>query len=157
VLFVLTQDPDAGVKQRAGASLERMPDTVMRGALEGALHPAVLAWCAEAFRDRADRLEAIALNVLTDGTTIAFPPSLPHKRLVDIISNNQERMLRCPDIVEALGTNPLTGRSVIDRILAFLGLEGGQHETPDELEEDFSSPTVPVTDEEAKAALAALL
>ena len=34
-------------------------------------------------------------------------------------------MLRCPEIVEALGTNPLTGRSVIDRILSFLGLQRG--------------------------------
>jgi hypothetical protein len=157
VLFVLTQDADASVKERAGASLARLPDTVTRGALEGALHPAVLAWCAEAFRDRADRLEVIALNASTEDSTIAFLATLPHKRLVDIISNNQERMLRCPDIVEALGTNPLTGRSVIDRILSFLGLQGGQHETPDEPEEDFTSPTVPVTDEQAKAALAALL
>jgi hypothetical protein len=157
VLFVLTQDPDATVKERAAASLGRLPDTVMRAALEGELHPGVLAWCAESFRDRADRLEAIALNAATDDSTIAFLASLPHKRLVDIISNNQERMLRCPDIVDALGTNPLTGRSVIDRILSFLGLQGGQHETPDEPDEDFAGPTVPDTDEEAKAALAALL
>lgn len=157
VLFVLTQDADATVKERAGASIERLPDTVMRAALEGELHPGVLAWCAEAFRDRADRLEAIALNTGTEDTTVAFLASLPHKRLVDIISNNQERMLRCPDIVEALGTNPLTGRSVIDRILSFLGLEGGKHETVDEPDDDFRVPTVPVTDAEAKAALETLL
>jgi hypothetical protein len=157
VLFVLTQDPDAGVKQRAATSVARLPDTVMRAALEGDLHPGVLAWCAETFRDHGDRLEAIALNPATDDSTIAFLASLPHKRVVEIISNNQERMLRCPDIVEALGTNPLTGRSVIDRILSFLGLHGGRQEAIDEPEEDFSGPTVPVTDEEAKAALAALL
>jgi hypothetical protein len=32
-------------------------------------------------------------------------------------------MIRAPEIVEALGSNPLTGRAVIDRILAFLGVE----------------------------------
>ena len=157
VLFALLQDPDATVKERARTSLERMPDTVMRGALEGALHPAILGWCAEAFREQPDRLEAIALNTATEDATVAFLAGLPHKRLVDIISNNQERMLRCPEIVEALGTNPLTGRSVIDRILAFLGLEARKNETPDEPEETFDAPTVPVTDAEAKAALAALL
>jgi hypothetical protein len=157
VLFALLQDPDAAVKERARGSLERMPDAVMRGALEGPLHPAVLGWCAEAFREQPERCEAIALNAQTDDATIAFLAGLPQKRLVDIISNNQERMLRCPEIVEALGTNPLTGRSVIDRILSFLGLEGGKHEVADEPEEDFSAPTVPVTDEAAKAALAVLL
>lgn len=157
VLFALVQDPDAEVKQRARASLDKLPDTVVRAALEGALHPAVLGWCAEAFREQPERLEAIALNAATEDATIAFLAGLPHKRLVDIISNNQERMLRCPDIVEALGTNPLTGRSVIDRILSFLGLEGGKHEALEESEEAFDGPTVPVTDEAAKAALAAIL
>ena len=157
VLFVLTQDPEASVKQRARGSIDRLPDSVLRAALEGALHPSVLAWCADAFREHADRLEAIALNPQTEDATIAFLASLPHKRLVDIVSNNQERMLRCPDIVEALGTNPLTGRSVIDRILAFLGLEAGPGESDDDPDDDFAGATVPVTDEAAKAALATLL
>jgi hypothetical protein len=157
VLFVLVQDPDAEVKQRARASIDRLPDTVLRAALEGALHPRVLAWCADAFQAHGERLEWIALNAQTDDATVAFLASLPHKRLVDIVSNNQERMLRCPDIVEALGTNPLTGRSVIDRILSFLGMEGRRTESVDEAEDAFTGETVPVTDAEAKAALEALL
>jgi hypothetical protein len=157
VLFVLLQDPDVTVKERARTSLDRLPDSVLGAALAGALHPAVLAWCAEAYREHPERLEAIALNTATEDATIAFLAGLPHKRLVDIVSNNQERMLRCPEIVEALGTNPLTGRSVIDRILSFLGLEGGNDESADEPEDDFAGPSVPVTDEAAKAALEALL
>ena len=157
VLFVLVQDADADVKERARASIERLPDTVLRAALEGALHPRVLAWCAEAFREVGERLEPIALNPQTEDATVAFLAGLPHKRLVDIISNNQERMLRCPDIVEALGTNPLTGRSVIDRILSFLGMEGAKGEVADEPEDSFDAPAVPVTDAQAKAALEALL
>jgi ammonia channel protein AmtB len=38
------------------------------------------------------------------------------RRVVDIISQNQERMLRAEEIVDALGANPLTGRAVIERI-----------------------------------------
>ena len=53
---------------------------------------------------------------------LAFLAGLPFKNVVDIVANNQERLLRCPGIVDALGSNPMTGRSVIDRILSFIGL-----------------------------------
>jgi hypothetical protein len=157
VLFVLAHDADAGVKDRARQSLEKLPETVLGAALAGALHPAVLAWCAHAFKDEAARLEPIALNANTEDETIAFLAGLPHKRIVDIVSNNQERMLRCPEIVDALGTNPLTGRSVIDRILSFLGLQRGAHEE-EEPEDGFETPApAPVTDADARAVLEALL
>ena len=42
--------------------------------------------------------------------------------------------MRCEEIVDALGANPLTGRAVIERILTFLGLE--ERETIDEEEID---------------------
>jgi hypothetical protein len=158
VLFVLAHDADASVKDRARESIERLPGTVLRAALEGPAHPAVLSWCAQTFRENPERLEPIALNPAADDATIAFLGGLPHKRIVDIVSHNQERMLRCPDIVEALGTNPLTGRSVIDRILSFLGLERGEHEVLDEPEEPSDlSTSEPVTDADALAVLQVLL
>ena len=156
VLFVLVHDADATVKDRARGSLERLPDNVIGAALSGAAHPAVLSYCAQTFRDVPERVESIALNSHAEDATIAFLATLPHKRIVDIISNNQERMLRCPEIVEALGTNPLTGRSVIDRILSFLGLERGANEEVDESDEELA-PAGPVTDAQALAALEALL
>jgi len=73
-----------------------------------------------------------------------------------VVSNNQERMLRCPEIVEALGQNTLTGRAVIDRILGFLGLERHSHEV-DDASEEAAPLTAPVTDEEARAVLEAVL
>jgi hypothetical protein len=158
VLFVLAHDADASVKDRARQSLEKLPDTVLGGALGGLLHPAVLSWCAQAFKDDPLRLEPIALNANTEDETIAFLATLPHKRIVDIVSNNQERMLRCPEIVDALGVNPLTGRSVIDRILSFLGLARGAHEPDDEPEDGFDTAApAPVTDADARAVLETLL
>jgi hypothetical protein len=130
---------------------------VAAAALAGAAHPAVLSYCAQTFRDLPERLEAIALNAAADDATIAFLAGLPHKRIVDIVSNNQERMLRSPDIVEALGQNPLTGRAVIDRILGFLGLQRRPDEISDEPEPEALPPPAPVNDEEARAVLAAVL
>ncbi len=158
VLFVLCHDPDATVKDRARQSFERLPESLLGAALTGRTNPAVLSYCAHTFRDQPERLEKIALNAGADDATIAFLASLPHKRIVEIISNNQQRMLRCPEIVEALGQNPFTGRAVIDRILGFLGLERNAHEVPDEdLEQDVHFAPEPVTDEDARAVLAAVL
>ncbi len=56
--------------------------------------------------------------------------------------------MRAPEIVEALGDNPLTGRSVIERILNFLGME----------EPDAGTEAAgPISDSDAEAALRAVL
>jgi hypothetical protein len=158
VLFILCHDPDVRVKDRARQSFERLPESLLAAALSGPANPAVLSYCAQTFRDQPERIERIALNPAADDATISFLASLPHKRIVEIISNNQQRMLRCPKIVEALGQNPFTGRAVIDRILGFLGLERHPHEAPEEeLEQDSLGAPEPVTDDEARAVLAAVL
>jgi hypothetical protein len=158
VLFVLAHDPEAPVKERARQSLERLPEGVLAAALSGPAHPAVLSFCAHAFRDLPERLERIALNPAADDATIAFLAGLPHRRVVEIVSNNQARLLRAPEIVEALGSNPATGRAAIDRILAFLGVERPDHEEADEVEADLPlPPPPPLSDEEAQAVLAAVL
>jgi len=149
VLFALLHDPDAEVKGLARDSLEGLPDGVCQAVLSGDAHPAILSHLARAFRDQEERVERIALNPAVDDPTLAFLAGLPSKRLVDIVSNNQERMLRAPEIVDALGSNPLTGRSVIERILVFIG-------------EDVSRGSAPagdgtVSDADAEAALRAVL
>ena len=157
VLFALLHDPDLEVKARARESLEKLPDTVASAVLSAAdAHPALLAWLAEAWRDRADRMELLALNAAADDRTYVFLAGLPHRRVVDVVANNQTRLLRHPEIVDALGNNPLTGRATIDRILAFLGLERPAAEAA---EDGDTSPPQPatLTDESALAALRELL
>ena len=123
VLFVLTSDPEPEVKDTARRSLESLPDHILDSVLQGPAHPALLSFMAQIHKDDEGRCETIALNNATDDATIAWLATLPHTRVVDIISQNQERMLRHEEIVDALGANPLTGRAVIERILGFLGLD----------------------------------
>lgn len=152
VLFALMHDEDAEVKTTARDSLENLPDGVLQTVLTGPSHPAVLDHLAHAFRDDEQRLECIALNAAIDDATMAFLAGLPFKKLVDIASNNQERLLRHPAIVDALGDNPLTGRSVIDRILNFLGMDRPRDAEVDELVDVDA-----VSDDAARAALEAVL
>ena len=123
VLFVLANDPDAGVKDTARESLAALPERVLSPVLSGPTHPAILSHLAHVHGGDEARCEVIALNPQTEDRTIAWLATRPHPRVVDIISQNQERMLRSEEIVEALGANPLTGRAMIERILGFLGIE----------------------------------
>ncbi len=132
VLFALLHDPDAEVKTRAAESLEQLPEHVAFPVLEGPAHPALLSHLAQAHRESESHCERIALNSAADDSTIAFLATLPLRRVIDIVSNNQDRLIRSDEIVEALGANPLTGRAVIERILTFLGV--GQDNDEDDLE-----------------------
>lgn len=130
VLLVLANDPEPQVKDTARASLESLPEHVVGTVLKGPAHPALLSFLAQVHKQNEPYCELIALNNATDDATIAWMATLPHSRVVDIISQNQERMMRCEEIVDSLGANPLTGRAVIERILSFLGLE--ERETTDD-------------------------
>lgn len=149
VLFALMHDDDAEIKATARDSLESLPDKVMSSVLSGPSHPAVLDHLAQVFRENEAHAETLVLNPATADSTVAFLAGQPIKNVVDIVANNQERLLRCPGIVDALGANPMTGRSVIDRILAFIGLE----DAPDEAPIDPDS----IGDDEARDALRAVL
>ncbi len=132
VLFVLANDPEASVKDTARNSLETLPEHVLGTVLSAPAHPALLSFLARVHKENEARCEALALNPATDDTTIAWLATLPHSRVVDVISHNQERMMRAEEIVDALGANPLTGRAVIERILSFLGVEEREVEQDDE-------------------------
>ena len=156
VLFALVHDTDDEVKTRASASLTGLPKHIAGTVLSGATHPSVLSWLAKAWKDDAGRMEALALNAAADDTTIEFLATLPHRRVVEIVAGNQTRMLRHPAIVDALGANPLTGRATVDRLLAFMGLERPESETPAE-DDDGSTLEGEVTDEAALSTLRMLL
>lgn len=148
VLFALMHDSDAEVKSRARDTLEKLPDPVTDAVLTGPAHPALLDHLAHVNAEREARIEKIALNPAAADATIAFLAERPFRRVVEIISNNQERMLRHSPIVDALGANPLTGRAVIDRIFSFLGID----EAPD----DAPASSEAIGDEQMRAALAAI-
>ena len=156
VLFALVHDPDGEVKTKARESLENLPEGVAMTVLGAEAHPALLGWLAHAWRDDADRMEKLVLNPAVDDRTMVFFAGLPHRRVVEIVANNQQRMLRCPPIVEALGDNPLTGRATIDRILSFLGLDRPTSEVVEE-EDAANLDAEEITDEDAAKTLALLL
>jgi hypothetical protein len=151
VLFVLMNDADPEIKKTARHSLQNLPDSICDPVLVGATHPAVLGTMAHLYREQENRIEKIALNGATDDPTIAFLATLPSKRVIEIIGNNQERLMRSPAIVDALGDNALTGRATIERILTFLGVIDAANAEDDKFEQEELSEA------DAEAALLAIL
>jgi len=152
VLFALLHDPDGEVKEQAKESLAGLPEAICFAVLDGPAHPALLSHLAHVHRESAEHTERLALNPATSDDTIAFLASLPQRRVIDIVANNQERLLRCEAIVDALGSNSLTGRAQIERILAFLGIstDPAADANRDDMDGDLST-------EDAEAAVLALL
>jgi hypothetical protein len=155
VLFALTLDSEPDVAARATESLRGLPDRVAEVALAGKLHPAALAALTELYKGNGPRCEKIALNPATSDETCCVLASLPHPRVVEILAQNQVRILRCEKMVEALGENPLTGLATIDRILHFLGVERGVHEEaePEKKSEVPAPPPEAVSDAPPPAVL----
>jgi hypothetical protein len=149
LLFALSHDPEAEVQQIARESLATLPSAILTPVITGAAHPALLAHLARLHRRDEATCEVIALNPATSDLTVAFLASLPLRSIVDIVSNNQERLLREDKILEALGQNPLTGRAVIERILDFLGIVAHS--------DDEGSVKREATEEEATRAVLAVL
>ncbi len=146
LLFALTLDPEHDVQERATQSLSELPERVLDSALESSLHPGALALLAERLREDERRLKAIALNSATSDDTFCFLASLPFPPLIDIVSRNQTRLLRCTALCDALGENPVTSQGTIDRVLEFLGLSRGESA---EEEPQGPEPPEPIGDEPA--------
>jgi len=149
VLFALAHDPDAEVKDTARRSLDELPPNVLTTVVSGPSNPALLSYLAHVHCENESVCQSLALNPATDDATIAYLATLPLRAVVEIVSNNQERMLRHEPIVDALGQNPLTGRSVIERILKFLGVSS-EAVVEDSYDEELS-------EEAAEKALIAML
>lgn len=145
VLFCLTFDPEPEIAEKARDSLDNLPGTVLDVALTSPLHSALLAQMAERFREDGPRIEKIALNPATADDTYCFLATLPYPRVVDIVSRNQTRLLRCPELVEALSENPAASGATIDRVLEFLGIH---NDNPDPTEEAVEEVDVSVPEPE---------
>ncbi len=143
VLFALTHDPDPEVKELAGTSLDNLPSPMIDATLAADVHPALLAYMVTKFSEDELRLEKIAINAATSDETFCFLASRPFVRVIDIVAQNQVRLLRCPELIDTLGENPLTGQATIDRILHFLGVESGGMEEPLEPAADVPIPPPP--------------
>lgn len=116
--YQLSFDADAAVKSAAAAAPVGLPDKVVLAPLADPLPPQVLHFFAEHLPGtRRQALEKILYNGATaDETFVLLAKTLDESGL-EIIFQNEVRLLRCPAIVETLYFNKRARMSSVTRAL----------------------------------------
>ena len=118
VLYQLAQGAESNVAQSARATAVGLPEKLLAGTLAApAIDPRVLDFFAQLIADKPAVFDAIALNPSVADATIATLASRAGSREVDQIAQNEQRLLRHPEIIAAMYMNRRARMSTIDRVV----------------------------------------
>ena len=119
-LYMLTFDTDGAVRETAVKSAAALPDRILSVALrDETMDPPVLDYYAEVFKAKSEYLEMLVLNATTPDKTVQRITAAGDDKILEIVAQNQLRMLRDPDIVRALCNNPAARPSTVDSVCDF--------------------------------------
>jgi hypothetical protein len=119
-LFMLTFDADANVRETAAKSAGALPDRMLAVALRDETADAcVLDYYVSTLSSKVEYLEMLVLNPSTPDEAVARVAAMPQEKLLEIVAQNQLRILRHDAIVRALVVNPVTRPSTVDNITDF--------------------------------------
>lgn len=108
VLVALRQSKDAEIAEAANETLSsQTPEDLLVAAKAGETSTTVLTYLGTITDAPRDVHEALILNNQTPDLTIAsLATALQEGALLELISTNQQRLVRSPDIIEAILENP---------------------------------------------------
>ncbi|MDQ1591397.1 MAG: hypothetical protein QOG71_2024 [Pyrinomonadaceae bacterium] len=108
VLVTLRADENEEIVQAAAETLDAQPaDTLVAVASASGTSPAVLSYLATRAGAQKEIQEAVTLNASTpDEAIAALASATSDGSLLELISINQQRLIRAPHIIEALLANP---------------------------------------------------
>jgi hypothetical protein len=115
-LAMLAEDGDPGIAASARKTASGLPDKILSvGLRDESLNPRVLDFFASALAGKDDALEQIALNNVTHDLTVArIAESTRSARLIEIVANNQLRVLREEKVLRAVIGNPAASKAIVD-------------------------------------------
>ncbi len=117
VVAALTTNDDSEVAEAAQATFAKLPPPMLNGALATDLDPGVADLLARAYLTNHDVMaRVLQLPRLRDDTLIESAAQADEK-LGELIATNEQRMLRCPQVIEKLYMNRRVRMSTSDRLL----------------------------------------
>jgi hypothetical protein len=126
-LYLLTQDPDETVRTTASASAEKLPDRILGSAVrDEGVPPLVLGWMLERLASNDVYVEMLVLNASTPDEAVAKAAAHCSLRSLEIIGQNQLRLLRHEDVVRQLVSNPAATAALVDSVCDFCVRSGLQ-------------------------------
>ena len=138
VLVALTNSDDAQIAAAANETLRaETPEDLLVAASAADTAPRVLAYLAT-LSDGKEIHEATILNPRTpDQALVKLAATTPHNSLLELITINQQRLVRCPQIIDAvLGNGACSGeaeRRARETRKEFFEKERGARQIADEL------------------------
>lgn len=124
-LYGLAWSDDAGLRDAAAKTLVGLPEAVVGAAMASPELPAaVLDDFASRAAENHAHLERVVRHANTAGETVARIAGSADEGLTEVIAQNEQRLLACPDIIVALYLNPATRMSTSDRIVEFAARNG---------------------------------
>jgi hypothetical protein len=127
VLYGLILDKDEDISKEAETSLKSLPEAIMVNVLLDTSTPFELIDYISRNTTSQPQIQRIILNPSTSDSTIAYlAETVSTPSLIELIADNQQRILRSESIVEALSKNPAISRSTLDRVVSFFQLYLGR-------------------------------
>jgi len=118
VLYQLSLDGESNVAQSARATAAGLPEKLLAGTLAApSIDARVLDFFAQLIADKPAVFDAIALNPSVADQTLATLATRAGAREVDQIAQNEQRLLRHPEIIAAMYMNRRARMSTIDRVV----------------------------------------
>ena len=118
VLFQLSLDANAAIAQAAKNTAGGLPEKLLVGTLaDPNMDPRVIDFFASQFLDKPAITQVVILNPAAADETIASIAGRGTAQQVDLIANNEQRVLRYPEIIAAMYLNRKARMSTIDRIV----------------------------------------
>jgi len=118
VLYQLSLDAESNLASSARATAAQMPEKLLAGTLAApAIDARVLDFFAQLIADKPAVFDAIAMNPSVADGTIATLATRAGSREIDQIAQNEQRLLRHPEIIAAMYMNRRARMSTIDRVV----------------------------------------
>lgn len=115
-LYAIAFGDDATLAQAARATAAGLPEKVAAGVLGDArLDPRVLDWLADSAIGKPALIEALVGNAAVADATFVTLAGKGDAELVERVATNEQRLLRHPEIIGAMYTNPKARMSTVDR------------------------------------------
>jgi len=119
-LFMLTFDPDQGVRDTVAKTAPGLPDKILGSALrDEEVQPPVLGWFLGLLKGKEAYAEMLILNASTPDEAVAEVARDCSPKLAEIIGQNQLRLLRHETIIRNLCSNPQVPVSLTDSVCDF--------------------------------------
>jgi regulator of extracellular matrix RemA (YlzA/DUF370 family) len=139
VLVALVQNDDPQIAAAANETLKaESPEDLLIAASAPDTAPSVLAYLATQSDGKREVYEATILNTRTPDPALAkLAATTPHNSLLELITINQQRLVRSPEIIEAILSNPACSgeaeRRARETRKEFFEKERGARQIADEL------------------------